>query len=603
MNFFDKIQNKIRTFGKDVQQKIINLENKKIVFSAISVWIVAFLVIVIVCRMGGSSNVSAFVQETSSSELESTVETSHKAKYVLKDTQSETTTQPVTTQLETEAPTTTEIVTELVKEEVKVETETIAIEKLEVSKTVLKDDVATVQKKVETVATEKAATVSSLQSDNDRLVNCIDISYHQGKIDWAAVKAAGIDYAIIRVGYRGYETGKLGKDVRFDENIQGAINNGIKVGVYFFSQAINEQEAREEASLTLSYIKNYNISLPVIFDWETAAGYRTNCGLDKDKMNSIISTYCDIVKSYGYEPMVYMCKSDFLTRVDASKLSAKYKTWVAWYFDKYDTSNYASNVFKYGDNMPKLSFDYDMWQYTSSGSVNGIKGRVDMNVMILPETKYEVKLEVASSELITNQGVSVDLMKGVSAQTSKGKDGTSAVVLTIYDTEGKEISKETAFSKAGKYLLSYKYSDKDGTVVTKSVTLYVRALPEVFYQTESWSDDSVKTISYTYDETLSEEENYANVEELLNQSVYAQYYERIKGSGKAIKATDYKFEGVEQIRKDGEMQEGETQIIYYVTDGKGLSVSKKINLVINREKSEEAEKTTDMRETEMQTES
>ena len=115
----------------------------------------------------------------------------------------------------------------------------------------------------------------------------VDVSSHQYDIDWSRVKAAGMEFAIIRVGYRGYETGKVCLDDYFEKNIKGALENGLKVGVYFFSQAITPEEAIEEAEFVLNHIQGYEVTFPVVFDWEpfSYSTARTN-GLDKETLTS-----------------------------------------------------------------------------------------------------------------------------------------------------------------------------------------------------------------------------------------------------------------------------------------------------------------------------
>lgn len=613
MNFFDRIKNKIIRLYKDVRENSMNLEkvrklphrayewfiyheNRKMIISTVSVWFAVFAVIIIVCRISGNADASASVEEqTTVFELESVKETSYKGKTIVKEPQAETTSEIITPQPETEPETTVQPETEPVP----VEKETISIDKLKVSRTTLKDDVSSVPKRIENIAPLNVSTIPSTKLDSSRYAQCIDISHHQGKIDWAAVKASGIDYAIIRVGYRGYETGGLGKDTRFDENIQGAIRNDIKVGVYFFSQAITEQEALEEASVTLNYIKNYKISLPVVIDWETTGGYRTyNAGLSRSRLTGILSTFCDTVERYGYEPMVYMCKSDYESRINATQIASKYKTWVAWYFPKYDTDNFASNFFKYGDDLPDMSFGYNIWQYSCKGRVNGIKEKVDMNVLILPEVKYDIKLNVSAPDIVTNINTPVDLMKGVSASGSDGRDATSEVKLHISNNTGTAVSKENALSVGGKYNLNYRFTDKDGTVVNKNAVLYVRSLPVIRFEQTVWSDNTVRSLSYDYDESMSAEDNYGAIIRLLDDKLSAVYYDIIEGVSDARKITAKEYAGIENVMTDGDIKSGEIVITYNVSDGKGLSNSKTVNLIINREQEEEG---TDSGNGEMQT--
>ena len=163
-------------------------------------------------------------------------------------------------------------------------------------------------------------------------VNGIDVSHWQndaGGIDWGAVADAGYKFAMIKVAGRSIgDDGNLYEDNYFRYNIEQATANGIKVGVYFFSQALSVQEAYEEASYTLNLIKDYNITYPVAFDWETSSGYRTCDRLNKDELTSICEAFCDTVKSHGYQPMIYMSKNDWVNKVHTNKLTSKYNCMV-----------------------------------------------------------------------------------------------------------------------------------------------------------------------------------------------------------------------------------------------------------------------------------
>lgn len=198
----------------------------------------------------------------------------------------------------------------------------------------------------------------------------VDVSSHQKDIDWAKVKAAGVDFAIIRVGFRGYGSGALVLDDYFEKNMQGALNAGIKVGVYFFSQAINEQEAEEEAELVLEQIKNYKITYPVVYDAEDISNdtARTD-GLPGAQITSNCIAFCEKIKAGGYTPMIYANKRWFLTRLDLTRLT-DYDLWHAAYVDAPDT--------------PYL---FTMWQYTSTGKVDGIDGNVDLNISFVDYSK------------------------------------------------------------------------------------------------------------------------------------------------------------------------------------------------------------------------
>ena len=201
-------------------------------------------------------------------------------------------------------------------------------------------------------------------------LNGIDVSAYNNNIDWAKVKNAGIDFAFIRIGYRGYESGKVVFDKKYEYNIKNAINNNIDVGVYFYSQATSVNEAIDEANFCINNVKGYNITYPIVFDSEYATSAREGRAdnLSKSKRTEICIAFCETIKKAGYTPMIYASKSWFYDQLDMSKLS-KYKIWVAHYTD---------NVNKKTD----FKYTYDIWQYTSKGKVQGIgSDYVDRNIL------------------------------------------------------------------------------------------------------------------------------------------------------------------------------------------------------------------------------
>lgn len=189
----------------------------------------------------------------------------------------------------------------------------------------------------------------------------IDVSKWQGTIDWNAVKNSGISFVIIRCGYRGSSTGVLVQDPKFETYISGATKAGLKVGLYFFSQAINEKEAVEEASMAIALAQKYTISYPIFIDTEWTSGGRAN-NISKETRTAVCKAFCETIKSAGYTPGVYACKSWYQDSLNVSTLNT-YKIWLA---------QYASQ--------PTYSNRYDMWQYTDKGKVNGITTNVDMNI-------------------------------------------------------------------------------------------------------------------------------------------------------------------------------------------------------------------------------
>ena len=189
----------------------------------------------------------------------------------------------------------------------------------------------------------------------------IDVSKYQGNIDWGAVAASGIKFAIIRVGYRGSSSGALVQDPYFKKNISGATKAGIKVGLYFFTQAVNEAEAVEEASMAMSLASGYKVTYPIFIDTESASSGRAN-GLSKSARTAVVKAFCQTVRNGGYKAGVYASKSWYANQLNASALNG-YCIWVAQY-----------------NSSCTYSGKYDMWQYSSKGSVSGIKGNVDMNI-------------------------------------------------------------------------------------------------------------------------------------------------------------------------------------------------------------------------------
>lgn len=195
----------------------------------------------------------------------------------------------------------------------------------------------------------------------------VDVSYCQSTIDWKKVKADGIKGAIVRCGFRGYEKGTLKEDDMYLNHIKGAYKAGLKVGVYFFTEAINEKEGREEANYTVKLIQKAGIPLsyPVAVDTEhirKKAGEkepRAN-NLSKAKRTEAIKGFCEQMKQNGYDPMIYASTSWLNNNLDMSKLP--YKVWCAQYYSKCEYKG-----------------KYVIWQYSSEGKVNGIKGNVDMN--------------------------------------------------------------------------------------------------------------------------------------------------------------------------------------------------------------------------------
>lgn len=191
----------------------------------------------------------------------------------------------------------------------------------------------------------------------------VDVSDHQGSVDWNAVAADGVDFAMVRVGNRGYTEGSLYADARYAENVDGATNAGLDVGAYFFSQAVNVDEAREEADFVLELLAGRYLALPVAYDHEpvTDAEGRAN-NVDRETLTACARAFCERLEEGGYSTMVYGNSGD-MARYDRSNLDDR----PVW-FAEYDAVQ------------PHAQFDFALWQYTNGGTVAGIATSVDMNL-------------------------------------------------------------------------------------------------------------------------------------------------------------------------------------------------------------------------------
>ena len=189
----------------------------------------------------------------------------------------------------------------------------------------------------------------------------IDVSKWNGSIDWNAVKNSGVSYVIIRCGYRGSSTGALIEDPKFKSNIKGAKAAGLKVGAYFFSQAVNEVEAVEEASMAVNLVSGYGLNYPIFLDVESSGG--RGDGIDRETRTAVCKAFCATVQNSGYSAGVYANKTWFTEKINTSSLTG-YKIWLA----------------QYASAPTYTATRYDMWQYSSKGKVSGISGNVDMNI-------------------------------------------------------------------------------------------------------------------------------------------------------------------------------------------------------------------------------
>lgn len=254
----------------------------------------------------------------------------------------------------------------------------------------------------------------------------IDVSRYQGTIDWTRVAASGIEYAMIRVGYRTLVSGEICEDPYAGYNISSAINAGIQVGVYFFSTAVSASEAIEEARWVCDFISNYNITYPVAYNCE---GYTDSenrqYGLTKSQRSSFAMSFLDTVKTAGYTPMFYASRNELEndSQWNTEALTKLYNIWVA----QYPATPYPDT--------PTTSYTgiYHMWQYTSLGTVPGINANVDLNISYL-----NIKSDTTTSA--TTAGTTTAPTTTTTTSTTVESTTTSATDETTFKTQFTEVN-------------------------------------------------------------------------------------------------------------------------------------------------------------------
>lgn len=193
----------------------------------------------------------------------------------------------------------------------------------------------------------------------------VDVSEHQQQVDWKQVKDAGMDFAFVRIGYRGYTEGMLYQDESAEQNLTGAKKAGLKIGAYFYSQAISPVEAAQEAAFCISFLQKYDLDLPVVFDWEYVSSEARTADVDMQTITDCAKVFCEAIKDAGYEAMVYFNPSITTTHLDLVQLQ-EYPFWLSLYSD---TMDYPHKV--------------EFWQYTQDGKVPGIPGDADINLWFI----------------------------------------------------------------------------------------------------------------------------------------------------------------------------------------------------------------------------
>lgn len=212
---------------------------------------------------------------------------------------------------------------------------------------------------------EWSGTATYMQGTPEEAKKGVDVSTFQGDIDWKKVKKSGMDFAIIRLGFRGYESGKIVLDNKFEDNVKGSTEAGLDTGVYFFTEALTEQEAIEEADFVIENLKEYKINMPVVIDVEESANVdktRTR-DLTADQRTKNVIAFCERIKEAGYDVMIYGNLKSFMIMMNIDELEG-YDKWFAYY--------------RYPFHFP---YKIKMWQYTAYEKIDGIQEKADVNLM------------------------------------------------------------------------------------------------------------------------------------------------------------------------------------------------------------------------------
>lgn len=324
----------------------------------------------------------------------------------------------------------------------------------------------------------------------------IDISKWQDTIDWKKAKAAGVKFAFIRCGYTNLSKFNMHKDERFDQNIEGAYAAGVKVGIYYFSQAISESEAQKEANKTLEIIKPYKskITMPVVIDYEQPAGSRIK-KVSRATGTKIMKMFCKTVSDAGYDAYIYANSYDLTLFCDVSQVS-NYGYWYAWY---------QANDSKSKPTAPTYTGAYDFWQYSARGKVNGISGRVDCNFWYTGKGTAEAPAPTAETTskpgqvtglTVTGSGDDYLALKWnvVSTAESYIVEGhtSSTTSFTTLATSVGNTCKVKNLTPGTSYTIRVKAKNTKGTG-SASATLTVSTTGQPTSQPQAADDDSGKT--------------------------------------------------------------------------------------------------------------
>ena len=469
-------------------------------------------------------------EETTKAPTTTIVQTTTEEETTLTPTTETTTPETTTPEPTTTEPTTTETTTPETTTVVETTTPppTIAVENLDIgsaeeeatAETTKKVQPEFYEEETEPPTTAEASTEAPTEPETEApvqeyacVVKGIDVSKwnSQGKknpIDWVKVKESGVKFVIIRAGYRGQTSAQMYEDPYFKTHIEGALAAGLQVGVYFYSQAITEEEALEEASFLLSIIKGYKLTYPVCFDWEPVSGSRAGAAkLSKTNASAVARKFLSTIEGYGYEAMLYSYHSAIKDYFNA-ELTSDYKVWMARYLNAYKENG---REYAVGDKLPEANYPYQMWQYTDTGKVPGIEGWVDMNVSFFSYTgsgvpNSAIVINLPATSYTINKGGKVDYKTGVKAFNTAGMDVSSTVTITITDAKGNTITEANAFKTPGKYTITYTVKDFTGISKSATATLTVRDNPKITL--------SSTTLTFIRQDTV-----YSSILEAINKNI------------------------------------------------------------------------------------
>ena len=365
----------------------------------------------------------------------------------------------------------------------------------------------------------------------------IDVSRYQGNIDWEQVAAAGIDFAMIRVGYRTMESGEITEDSSAKYNLQEATANGIKVGVYFYSTAITEEEALEEANWTADFIAQYKITYPVVFDCE---GYENpksrQYHLTKEARTNLAKTFMNQIHEREYTPMFYASKGELEAdnKWLTSELEKSYKIWISWY----PASAYPDTA------AADYSGAHDMWQYTNNGTVPGIDYAVDINVAYFgyeneadaksDSAPEQVEADVEAGHTFTEITETVTAKEATNLRNIPSQGDDSTVMLTLYNGQ---TATRTGTSTSGWSRILYNgetYYAVSSLLTTDLTVKIPEPVPEENIQKP---DDGIQTVFTERNEPVSPkiEVNLRNIPSVTSEEskvvVTAQYGEVFTRTG------------------------------------------------------------------------